>query len=186
MSAFSSQTAIDLLRAAGRDRSTLEDEVVSLFDCFRTPLLRYLLAFRVPLSDAEEIVQDVFLLLFQHLRHDRSRENLQGWIFSVAHKRALKYHARNKRHGERFESLPPFGDGQQDRAPGPEEQMYFNQQRERLLSIFRALPEQDRLCLSLRAEGLRYREIAGVLGISLGSVANSMARAIERLTGGAV
>ncbi len=45
----------------------------------------------------------------------------------------------------------------------------------------RAMPEQDQCCLSLRAEGLRYRDIAEVLGISLGSVANSLERALSRL-----
>jgi RNA polymerase sigma-70 factor, ECF subfamily len=47
--------------------------------------------------------------------------------------------------------------------------------------VVRAMPEQDQCCLSLRAEGLRYREIARVLGISLGSVANSLERTLSRL-----
>jgi DNA-directed RNA polymerase specialized sigma24 family protein len=34
----------------------------------------------------------------------------------------------------------------------------------------------------LRAEGLRYREIAGVLGISLGGVAKALAYAVLRLS----
>ncbi|MGE3179719.1 MAG: RNA polymerase sigma factor [Vicinamibacterales bacterium] len=46
----------------------------------------------------------------------------------------------------------------------------------------RALPDQDRRCLYLRAEGLRYREIARTLGISLGAVAKSVARGLARLT----
>lgn len=51
-----------------------------------------------------------------------------------------------------------------------------------LLAVVRALPELDQWCLSLRAEGLRYREIAGVLGISLGAVANSLEKSLFRLT----
>ena len=39
-------------------------------------------------------------------------------------------------------------------------------------------------CLSLRAEGLRYREIAEVLGISLGSVAASLEKSLSRLQAG--
>jgi RNA polymerase sigma-70 factor (ECF subfamily) len=53
---------------------------------------------------------------------------------------------------------------------------------ERIQAVIRALPEQDRRCLFLRAEGLRYREIAEALGISLGSVANSLERAIGKLS----
>jgi RNA polymerase sigma-70 factor (ECF subfamily) len=55
------------------------------------------------------------------------------------------------------------------------------ERRQRLLAVFRALPERDRRCLSLRAEGLRYREIADALGMSLGGVAKSLARSMTRM-----
>jgi RNA polymerase sigma-70 factor, ECF subfamily len=48
-------------------------------------------------------------------------------------------------------------------------------------AVLRALPEQDRCCLSLRAEGLRYREIAAALGISLGAVSIALTRALARI-----
>ena len=44
------------------------------------------------------------------------------------------------------------------------------------------MPERDRHCVCLRAEGLTYRDIASTLGVSLGSVAKAMVRAIARLT----
>jgi len=47
--------------------------------------------------------------------------------------------------------------------------------------VVQALPSNDQACLRLRAEGLRYREIAEIVGISLGSVSNSLARSLERL-----
>jgi RNA polymerase sigma-70 factor (ECF subfamily) len=43
------------------------------------------------------------------------------------------------------------------------------------------LPQRDRACLALRAEGFRYREIADILGISLGSVAASMANVARKV-----
>jgi RNA polymerase sigma-70 factor (ECF subfamily) len=56
------------------------------------------------------------------------------------------------------------------------------QLRQRLLAVVNALPQLDQSCLSLRAEGMRYREIAEVLGISLGSVAASLEKSLSRLT----
>jgi RNA polymerase sigma-70 factor (ECF subfamily) len=47
--------------------------------------------------------------------------------------------------------------------------------------VANALAEQDRRCLFLRAEGLRYRESAGILGMSLGAVTMSLARTLARL-----
>ena len=43
------------------------------------------------------------------------------------------------------------------------------------------LPEQDRRCLYLRAEGLRYREISTILDMSLGSVSLSLERSLARM-----
>jgi len=72
-------------------------------------------------------------------------------------------------------------DSVRDADLNPEEQVLSNQRQRRLLAVVLALPEQDRLCFSLRAEGLRYREIAEVLGISLGSVSVSLTRSLARL-----
>ena len=69
-----------------------------------------------------------------------------------------------------------------DTNPSPEDQAASSQRRQRVLAVVRALPEQDRRCLILRAEGLRYREIAEVLDISLGAVSLSLERSLTRLT----
>ncbi len=167
--------------AEGSNPSRLEDDVVSLFGQLRAPVLRYLLSFGVSAPDAEEIVQEVFLALFHHLRQNKPRVNLQGWIFRVAHNTALKYRHRAKRHADRFTSEPDLS-AARDLNPGPEETLVARQRQQRLLAVVKALPEQDQCCLSLRAEGLRYREIAQALGISLGSVAASLERSLARLT----
>ena len=146
-----------------------------MFEQHRNPLLRYLLSFRIAAPDAEEIVQEVFLALFQHLRRGKSRANLHGWLFRVAHNLALKNRMKAQRQS------PAVPEAQMDSAPGPEEHLADLQRQDRLLAVVKALPEMDRCCLSLRAEGLRYREIAGVLGISLGAVANSLGKSLSRL-----
>src|SRR5215469_14166562 len=70
--------------------SQLEAEVTGLFDEFRPGLLRYLSSFGLLREDGEEIVQEVFVLLFLHLRAGKSRSNIRGWIFRVAHNLGLK------------------------------------------------------------------------------------------------
>lgn len=74
-----------------------------------------------------------------------------------------------------------FVRGQLDTTPNPEEQMASSQTMRRLHAALLALPEQDRWCLALRAEGLRYREIATTIGISLGAVSLSLTRSLGRL-----
>jgi RNA polymerase sigma-70 factor (ECF subfamily) len=74
-----------------------------------------------------------------------------------------------------------IGDSVIDPAPNPEVQFATSQTQLRLLAVLEALPEQDRRCLALRAEGLRYREIAAVLDISLGGVSMALARSLARI-----
>jgi RNA polymerase sigma-70 factor (ECF subfamily) len=162
--------------------SDLEREVMELFEQFRNPLLRYALSFGVPVHDAEEIIQEVFLSLFRHLQLRRSRKNLRGWIFRVAHNLTLKRRYANQRSRDRMASDGTIVEDQLDPSPNPEEQLSSAQGRQRLLAVVRALPEADQGCLRLRAEGLRYREIAAILGMSLGAVSISLTRSLARLT----
>lgn len=156
------------------------EEVVNLFNQFRNPLLRYVSALGLSPHDGEEVVQEVFLALFQHLKQGKPQTNLKGWIFRVAHNLALKQRMRNGRknllHSDESRTEQYF-------APelNPEEELAGMQRRQRLLKAVAALTETDRCCLYLRAEGLRYRQIAEVVRISLGGVSLSLARSLNRL-----
>ena len=158
-----------------------EREVINLFEQFRNPLLRYVVSRGVSLHDGEEIIQEVFLALFRHLQLGRSRRNLRGWIFRVAHNLALKQHNANKKADARLYSDESLAEQQADTNPNPEEEAAYRQRLARMQAVLRALPEQDRACLYLRAEGLRYREISAVLGISLGAVSIALTRSLARL-----
>jgi len=59
-------------------RPDLESLVISLFDQLRNPLLRYVLSIGIRVQEAEEIVQEVFLSLYRHVRIGRSRSNLHS------------------------------------------------------------------------------------------------------------
>jgi RNA polymerase sigma-70 factor (ECF subfamily) len=162
--------------------ATLEEEVAGLFERLRDRLLRYLLSFGLPIQDGEEVIQDVFLSLFLHLQRGRPRDNLRGWVFRVAHNLALKRQTRS--YGAFLNLACLAGSAEDllvDPAPNAEAQMANSQQQQRLWAVLCALPEQDRRCLALRAEGLSYREIAEVLGISLGAVSNLLGRSLARL-----
>jgi RNA polymerase sigma-70 factor, ECF subfamily len=162
--------------------STVEQEVIELFDQWREPLLRYLSsATSLAFSDSEDIIHETFLALFKHLRRGKSRRNLRGWLFRVAHNLARKKY----RSGQDAKNIPqstiPFEDSLIDPGPNPEDQLATSQTKKRLMAILQALPEQSRWCLYLRAEGLRYREIAEVLDMSLGSVSLCLERSLARI-----
>jgi RNA polymerase sigma-70 factor (ECF subfamily) len=151
-------------------------EVGTLYDELQWPLRRYLRSLGLAEQDTEEVAQEVFLALFRHLRSGRACENVRGWIFRVGHNLGLK-----RRAGRETSIDERTVEQHWDPGPNPEQQAVSLQRQERLLAVVRVLPEQDRLCLLLRAEGLRYREICEVLGMSLGAVSISLTRSIARL-----
>jgi RNA polymerase sigma-70 factor, ECF subfamily len=161
--------------------SEIEREVIDLFEQFRNPLLRYVISLGLSVHDGEEIIQEVFMALFRHLQLGKSRRNLRGWVFRVAHNLALKQQLVNRRAQATLDSDEAVAHRQPDTSPNPEEQASSSQRLERMQAVLRALPEQDRCCLSLRAEGLRYREIAAALGISLGAVSIALTRSLARM-----
>lgn len=174
-------TNLDLIQLgaasnADHARSRLDQEVAELFQQWRPALLKYLSTFGLTSHDAEEIVQEVFLSLFSHLKKNKSSANLRGWLFRVAHNLGLKRRYSRKRTtgmGTEMGNLP-------HPALNPEQEFADTQRKRCFASILDALPEQDRRCLYLRAEGLRYREIAEILGMSLGFVAASLERSLAR------
>jgi RNA polymerase sigma-70 factor, ECF subfamily len=159
---------------------TVEQEVMIFFDQYRPRLLRYALGLGITAEEGEDVVQETFLSLFRHLQLSKPRDNLAGWLFRVTHNLAIKQRNAGRRERAKVEHDSSAIENQLDIRANPEEQLADSQRRMRVLAIVRILPEQDRLCLRLRAEGLRYREIGRVLGMSLGAVSDSLARSIAR------
>ena len=160
----------------GVPRTPLEEQLLALFDEMREPLLRYLLSLQLAPQRGEEIVQDTFLKLFEHLRLGRTDSNIRGWLFRVAHNLALQ-ELRGRRNAVLDLPAVPIEDPHMD----PEQQLIFDEREASLLAALQKLPETERRCMHLRAEGLRYREIAEVLHISVTTVADSLRRAINAI-----
>lgn len=160
--------------------SSCEDEVIELYNHLRAPLLRYVLATGLCSDDGEEVIQETFLALFCHLRSGKPRQNLRAWLFRVAHNLALKQSSRT-RNRRATGPIEAAADNHLAPGPNPEEILADRQRRQGLQAVFRALPERERYCLHLRAEGLRYREIAQILNMSLGAVSVALTRSLAKL-----
>jgi RNA polymerase sigma-70 factor, ECF subfamily len=156
------------------DRQSLGDAFTEL----RKPVCRYLLAMGLAAPEAEEVVQETFLRLCQHLDSERPRDNLRGWIFKVAHNLARDEHRRRRRQpSESLESEMSNPDPQAT----PEQRLIAHERTVRLAKAMARLPRHQQECLHLRAEGLRYREIADVLGAGVSTVAEWVRDAMKTL-----
>jgi RNA polymerase sigma-70 factor (ECF subfamily) len=159
------------------------EEALRWFDELCDPLRRYLLCAGANAADADEAVQESFLRLYQHLEKRGDRSNLRGWVFQVA-----RNYLRDERKSARHQKTVPLDDAMEhdgrfaDPRGSPEHCALSEERLTRLGKAIAKLGPQQRECILLRASGLRYREIAEVMGINISSVGTLVQRAVARLS----
>lgn len=159
-------------------------QIVDLYDALRPSLFAYLSCLGLTTDEAEDVIQDSFCRLVRHVLKRGADKNLRGWVFRVAHNAAMdlshsarESNARSVSVGDISFEEPP------DLALNPEEIAIWKEELRDLRASMARLTTQQRSAVLLRAEGLRYREIAGVLGVSIQRVADLVQRALARLVG---
>ena len=128
----------------------------------------------LPSPQAQEATQEVFLRLYVVLRRGERVDNPRGWIFRVAHNHGLSLRGLERTAVALDPRLP-------DSSENPEQLLLDRERSARFHRAVTGLSEQQQVCLYLRAEGFRYREIADILRISDSSVGEFLRRAIARL-----
>ncbi len=141
-------------------------------------------------ADAEEVMQDVFLSLFNKIDMFQGRAALGTWVYRVAANAALIKH-RGKRYELEVsleELLPTFkedGHREGDRSylladwsGTPEAEALSMETRQMLNRALDALPDHYRAVLVLRdVEGLSNEEVSEVVGESVATVKSRLHRA---------
>jgi RNA polymerase sigma-70 factor (ECF subfamily) len=178
MSAYSiGEQFVGILRQ-DRTGSPLQELVSQLFTESREDVYRYLLTLGLHPPQAQEAVQEVFLRLYASLKKGEDIQNPRAWIFRVAHNHGLKVRTRQA-------SEKPFDPALEARLAAPlETAEHALLERERMAQFHHAvesLSEQQKRCLFLRMEGMRYPEIGAALGISASAVGEFLRRAMLRL-----
>jgi RNA polymerase sigma-70 factor (ECF subfamily) len=177
MSSFSLREQLGLLSGTGRT-VTLQEQVTRAFEEARDDVYRYLVLLGLQPAQAQEAAQEVFLRLYIALRKGDEIRNHRAWIFRVAHNLGLKLRARQS---NQLPYDPELELRLSDPAANPEQTLVDKERRWRLHKAIQGLSEQQRRCLYLRMEGLRYPEIGAALGISASTVGEFLRRAMARL-----
>jgi RNA polymerase sigma factor (sigma-70 family) len=148
------------------DATTL---VTELFDRWYTPLVRYAIRSLAAHDQAEDLVQDVFMQLYQALRSGKCIAYPKAWTLCVL-RRAVNRQLQERFRYEQLDDLEIAQVWPEDVADASTVHA--------LLSL---LSQREEEVLLLRLEAMKYREIADHLGISMNSVNTLLARALRKL-----
>ena len=135
---------------------------------------------------AEELSQDTFLKVKQHLQTLREPEKVLNWMFRIANQLVAGWHRKNRKpdtarsfiniyevEGE-YEATTVVHQAAQENAT----------ETARWIALSEAiaqLPELEQRMLRVQLERKNYREIAEICQVSVGSVRNRLPRAKEKL-----
>jgi RNA polymerase sigma-70 factor (ECF subfamily) len=177
MSPVALEDAALLERLAARDEAAIE----ALYERYGGAC--FSLARRI-LDDAqlaEDVVQQVFLAMWQGTSYDARRGAVSTWLLSITHHKAVD---SLRREGTRRKRLA----GEQvllevaATGPGPEDEAWARLRAERTREALRLLPaEQREVVLLAYYGGYTQREIADLTGLPLGTVKSRTLTAMRRL-----
>jgi RNA polymerase sigma-70 factor (ECF subfamily) len=134
-------------------------------------------------EDAEEATMDVFLKIHHGLADFRGDAQLSTWIWRITTNACLSRRAKRREQtisveSENVEEVM----ADLDPASNPEEVFLKEEMREALAYSIAELPEQEAAAITLfYLEGMKYEEIAAILGVPMGTVGTAVHRGRERL-----
>jgi RNA polymerase sigma-70 factor (ECF subfamily) len=144
------------------------------------PLHRFACSLTGQPEVAEEIVEDIFIRLWENRSTAGDIKNLRVYLYVAARNRALNYlDWKSKDIISYFETYPEDIPAPADT---PERLMMTKEMASRISSAVGALPPKCRIIFKLvREEGLKYREAAEVLNISPRTVDTQMSIALKKI-----
>jgi RNA polymerase sigma-70 factor (ECF subfamily) len=158
-----------VLRARGGD----PDAFAEIHAAFARSVHGILLA-RLPPADADDAVQETFLLAWRRLETLREPERVGPWLHAIARNVAID---RQRARARRGTEEPLY-----EEAARSEDRESDDELRGRVLAHLQSLPEAYRETLALRLiEGLTGPEIAEATGMTAGSVRVNLHRGMEML-----
>jgi RNA polymerase sigma-70 factor (ECF subfamily) len=158
-------------------REELTRWFAALFDQYAAPLARLAASYARARGEQDDLFQEMMIALWKALPAWRGDCSERTYVYRIAHNRAMSYLSRRR-------PTPADLDEEAElpaSAPTPEQALSRDQEAERLADAVARLPVGHREVVALALEGLGYREIADVLGITETNVGARLSRARARL-----
>jgi len=158
----------------GSEPAAFEQEALALLDRLYAAALRL----TRNEADAEDLVQDTYLRAFRSAGQFEPGTNLRGWLYTILHNTFLNQRRDRSRNpvdadSEVVEQAPAAVEG----AGNPEELLLRATMDTELKAALDSLPGAFREAVWLRdVEQFSYDEIAGIVGVPIGTVMSRISR----------
>jgi RNA polymerase sigma-70 factor (ECF subfamily) len=131
-------------------------------------------------AEAEEVVSDVFLSIWNSRKQLPGIPNFDSYIYSIARNRAISHY--RLQHMETVELKEREVDLFFRTDTTPEDELIAKEDIDRLNAAINSLPDKCRTVFKLvREDKLKYREVATILDISVKTVEAHLAIAVRKL-----
>ena len=156
-----------------------EEWVQHLITAYSSQLLKYLINHTHSREDAEDLLQDVMISVYEHrAEFDPERCNEQAWLYIIAKRKLVSYYRKFKQN----DSIDEMEDFQLPSDNSMAEATNLMACRQAVALALSKLDERSREIVVLRYfNGLSYAEIASALGISEGNARVIHSRALDTM-----
>jgi RNA polymerase sigma-70 factor (ECF subfamily) len=160
-------------------RSGSSESFEALFRAYYVRLCRFAYRLTGSRTIAEEVVQDVFVRLWELRSQLPQVDSINAYLYRAVRNQVIN-HLKRSNLMQELESAE--FEGSFTAHDGPEEELHRNEITAAVREAIELLPPRCRLIFVLhRFDGLRYREIAHTLDISIKTVEVQMGRALKTL-----
>ncbi|MFS8617866.1 MAG: sigma-70 family RNA polymerase sigma factor [Solitalea sp.] len=129
---------------------------------------------------AEELAADALLQVWLRREELPEIDNLSAWLYAIARNAALNVLNKPQRTNLFFLDLTDTVYRLQVRDP--EQELIYKESLNRINEAIAALPPRCKMIFRLvREDGLSYKEVAGILNISVNTIDAQMAIAVKRI-----
>jgi RNA polymerase sigma-70 factor (family 1) len=150
-----------------------------LYKKYSKRLYRFAFSILKSNEEAENIIQDVFLNLWENRQKVEKGSSVKYYVFTIAHNSSISLLRKKATSTQFIEYLKLHQNLNQEPV---NIEFEYNELRDRLDKIISHLPErQKEVYLLHNIEGLKYREIAKRLSISENTIENHMSRALKNI-----
>ncbi len=172
-----------LLRRSDAETDTL---FLHIFDTYHTRLFNYVYRMVGCRDSAEDVVQTIFLKVYQHLPRYRDEQKLTSWMFKIAHNTTYDYFRKTQAQHQVFQDVenidlfpaPGGGSG----FVSPEDSLVTQEMQEHLDKILINLPQKLKEVFLLRHEaGLSFKEMSKILHCPINRLLGRMHLAVKTI-----